>query len=109
MQELRDTYKDYGPRIERIVDMIPEAQRWPLIVTGPLKTWSTSSRNVILIGDAAHSMVNHIVQGASISMENAAFLAKTVGEAVKGNFSIAEAIELYQEERMPKAYPRQQV
>ena len=34
IQELRDAYKDYDPRIKRIVDMIPEAQRWPLMVTG---------------------------------------------------------------------------
>ncbi len=49
MQELRDTYKDYDPRIKRIVDMIPEARRWPLMVTGPLDRWSTPSRNIVLI------------------------------------------------------------
>lgn len=38
-----------------------------------------------------------------------AFLAKTIGEAVKGNISIAEAVELYENERMPKAYAKQQV
>lgn len=50
MNELRDTYKDYDPRIKRIVDMIPTARRWPLLVTGPLKTWSTAEKNVVLIG-----------------------------------------------------------
>ncbi len=69
MQELRDTYKDYDPRIKRVVDMIPEAQRWPLMVTGRLKTWSSPSRNIVLIGDAAHSMVNHMAQGAATSIE----------------------------------------
>lgn len=109
IQDLRDTYKNYDPRIKRIVDMIPEAQRWPLMVTGPLNTWSTPSRNIVLMGDAAHSMVNHMAQGAATSMEDGAFLAKTIGEAVKGNMSIAEAVELYEQERMPKAYAKQQV
>ena len=109
MQELRDTYKDYDPRIKRIVNMVPEAQRWPLIVTGPLKTWSSPTRNVVLMGDAAHSMVNHMAQGAATSMEDGAFLAKTVGEVVKGNMSMAEAVELYEKERMPKADFKQQV
>ncbi|KAL2040462.1 hypothetical protein N7G274_006905 [Stereocaulon virgatum] len=109
MQELRDTYKDYDPRIKRIVDMVPKAQRWPLMVTGPLKTWSSPSRNVVLIGDAAHSMVNHMAQGAATSMEDGAFLAKTIGEVVKGNMSVAEAVELYEKERMPKADLKQQV
>ena len=109
MQELRDTYKDYDPRIKRIVNMVPEAQRWPLMVTGPLKTWSSPTRNVVLMGDAAHSMVNHMAQGAATSMEDGAFLAKTVGEVVKGNMSMAEAVELYEKERMPKADFKQQV
>ena len=109
IQELRDTYKDYDPRIKRIVDMVPSAQRWPLRVVGPLKSWSSPSRNVVLIGDAAHGMVNHMAQGAATSMEDGAFLAKTVGEAAKGSMTIAEAVGLYERERMPKACMKQQV
>ena len=109
MRELRETYKDYDPRIKRIVDMIPSAQRWPLLVTGPLETWSSPSCNVVLIGDAAHSMTNHMAQGAATSMEDGAFLAKALGEVIKGSFSIAEAVELYERERMPKAYAKQQI
>ena len=109
MQELRETYKDYDPRIKRIVDMVPNAQRWPLRVVGPLKSWSSPSRNVVLMGDAAHGMVNHMAQGAATSMEDGAFLAKTIGEAAKGTMTIAEAVELYEKERMPKACMKQQV
>ena len=109
IQELRDTYKDYDPRIKRVVDMVPSAQRWPLRVVGPLKSWSSPSRNVVLIGDAAHGMVNHMAQGAATSMEDGAFLAKTVGEAAKGSMTIAEAVGLYERERMPKACMKQQV
>ena len=109
MQELRDTYKDYDPRIKRIVDMVPSAQRWPLRVVGPLKSWSSPSRNVVLMGDAAHGMVNHMAQGAATSMEDGAFLAKAIGEASKGSMTIAEAVGLYEKERMPKACIKQQV
>lgn len=109
MQELRDTYKDYDHRIKRIVDMVPSAQRWPLRVVGPLKSWSSPSRNVVLMGDAAHGMVNHMAQGAATSMEDGAFLAKTIGKAAKGSMTIAEAVELYEKERMPKACLKQQV
>ena len=109
MQELRETYKDYDPRIKRIVEMVPSVQRWPLRVVGPLKSWSPPSRNVVLMGDAAHGMVNHMAQGAATSMEDGAFLAKTIGEAAKGTITIAEAVELYEKERMPKACMKQQV
>ena len=50
MDELRATYKDFDPRIRRIVEMIPTARRWPLLVTGPLDSWSTEEKNVVLMG-----------------------------------------------------------
>jgi salicylate hydroxylase len=109
MQELRDQYKDYDPRIKRIVDMIPEAQRWPLLVTGPLKTWSSPKKNVVLMGDAAHSMVNHMAQGAATSMEDGAFLGKCIEQVVQGRMSVPQAIEIYEKNRMPKADYKQQV
>jgi salicylate hydroxylase len=79
------------------------------MVTGPLKTWSSPQKNVVLMGDAAHSMVNHMAQGAATSMEDGAFLAKCIGAVVQGKLSFREAVELYEKERMPKAYAKQQV
>ncbi|KAL1963184.1 hypothetical protein VTN77DRAFT_8617 [Rasamsonia byssochlamydoides] len=109
IEELREQYKDFDPRIKRIVDMIPRTSRWPLMVTGPLKSWSSKKKNVVLMGDAAHSMVNHMAQGAATSMEDGAFLAKCIGAVVQGKLSFREAIDIYEKERMPKAYAKQQV
>ena len=109
MNDLRDVYKDFDPRIKRIVDMVPTARRWPLLVTGPLKTWSTPEKNVVLMGDAAHSMVNHMAQGAATSMEDGAFLAKCLRQVVEGRTDLAQAIAIYEKGRIPKAYVKQQV
>jgi salicylate hydroxylase len=79
------------------------------MVTGPLKTWSSPQKNVVLMGDAAHSMVNHMAQGAATSMEDAAFLAKCIEAVVQGKIGLREAINLYEQERMPKAWAKQQV
>ncbi|KAL2002651.1 hypothetical protein VTN02DRAFT_6321 [Thermoascus thermophilus] len=109
IEELRNEYKDFDPRIKRIVDMIPHTSRWPLMVTGPMESWSSPQKNVVLMGDAAHSMVNHMAQGAATAMEDGAFLAKCIGAVAKGKLSLREAINLYEKERMPKAYAKQQV
>ncbi|GAD99320.1 hypothetical protein MYCGRDRAFT_54325 [Paecilomyces variotii No. 5] len=109
IEEMRNEYKDFDPRIKRIVDMIPNTSRWPLMVTGPLPTWSSPQKNVVLMGDAAHSMVNHMAQGAATSMEDGSFLGKCIGAVVDGKISLREAINLYEKERMPKAYAKQQV
>jgi salicylate hydroxylase len=50
INEFRETYKDYDPRIKKIVDMVPSVKRWPLLVIGPLDTWSSTEKNVVLMG-----------------------------------------------------------
>ena len=42
------------------------------MATGPLESWSSPVKNVVLMGDAARSMVNHMAQGAATSMEDGA-------------------------------------
>lgn len=79
------------------------------MVTGPLPSWSSPQKNVVLMGDAAHSMVNHMAQGAATAMEDGAFLGKCVEAVVQGKLRLWEAVEIYEAERMPKAYAKQQV
>lgn len=62
IEEVQKEYESYDPRIRRVVEMIkPPISRWPLLVTGPLSSWSSPEKNVVLMGDAAHSMTNHMV------------------------------------------------
>lgn len=74
-----------------------------------MKSWSSPRKNVVLMGDAAHSMVNHMAQGAATSMEDGAFLARCLAKVVEGKMRVDEAVRIYEEERMPKAYAKQQV
>ncbi|CAG9950441.1 unnamed protein product, partial [Clonostachys rosea f. rosea IK726] len=109
IEEMHNEYKDFDPRIKRIVDMVDSTSRWPLMVTGPMKSWSSRRKNAVLIGDAAHSMVNHMVQGAATSMEDGAFLSRCIAKVVEGRIRLDEAVRIFEQERMPKAYEKQQV
>ncbi|KAK5117639.1 hypothetical protein LTR62_005062 [Meristemomyces frigidus] len=110
IDEVRNEYKDYDPRILRVIQKIkPQISRWPLLVTGPLKSWSNPERNIVLMGDAAHSMVNHMAQGAATSMEDGAFLARCLEQVINHRLSIADAIAIYEKGRMPKASYKQQI
>jgi salicylate hydroxylase len=51
MNDLRNENRDFE-------NMIPTAKRWPLLVTDPFDTWPSPQNNLVLMGDAAHSMVN---------------------------------------------------
>lgn len=108
LQEVKETFKDYDPRIRRVIEMIPEGiRRWPLLVTR-CPTWSSPMKNVVIIGDAAHSMTNHLAQGAATAMEDGAFLGVILREVAKGSITLAEAVSKYEEERMPLADLKQQ-
>lgn len=67
----------------------------------------------MLIGGAAHSIVNHIAQGAATSIEDSAFLGRCMGrciaQVVQGRINLQQAIEVYEKGRMPKAHFKQQV
>lgn len=64
---------------------------------------------MVLMGDAAHSMTNHMAQGAATSMEDGAFLGIVLGYVVKGDVSLKDAIDIYERGRMPLADAKQQV
>ena len=93
-----------------IVEKIPPGvSRWPLLVTGPLSSWSSREKNIVLIGDAAHSMTNHMAQGAATSMEDGAFLARCLNLVIQGKATVGDAVGLYEKGRMPKATYKQQL
>ena len=108
--EVREEYRGWDPKICRIVEKIASGvQRWPLLVTGPMESWSSPEKNVVLIGDAAHSMVNHMAQGAATAMEDGAFLARCLSGVINGRYSVADAVTIYEKGRIPKASYKQQV
>ncbi|WP_345962161.1 NAD(P)/FAD-dependent oxidoreductase [Streptomyces sp. BRB040] len=61
----------------------------------PVDTWHTDS--VVLVGDAAHSMLHHQGQGANSAIEDGGALA----DALKQAASLKEALALYQATRKP--------
>jgi salicylate hydroxylase len=110
LSELRETYKNFDERIRRVIDMIEHpVQRWPLLVTGPLDAWSSSCARLVLLGDAAHSMVNHMAQGAATAMEDGAFLGVVLAAVIQKKMSLKQSIALYEKERMPKVRNKQEV
>ncbi|MFF7114405.1 FAD-dependent oxidoreductase [Streptomyces albogriseolus] len=61
----------------------------------PVGTWHSDS--VVLVGDAAHSMLHHQGQGANSAIEDGGALA----DALRAAGSVKEALALYQATRKP--------
>lgn len=108
IEDVREQYKAYPPVVRKIVQLIPRTQRWPLMLMPPMASWSSPAKNVVLMGDAAHAMENHIAQGAGTAIEDGAFLGRALSEVVRGNVTVPEVVSIYEEARMPRAWMKQQ-
>jgi salicylate hydroxylase len=108
INEFRGYYKDFPPFVGKVLKLMNATQRWPLLVVPPTKTWSNDNKNVVLLGDAIHSMQNHMAQGAATAMEDGAFLGRVVSEVLRGVICTREAIHLYEKQRIPRVWIKQQ-
>jgi salicylate hydroxylase len=72
-------------------------RRWPMFDRLPISNWTRS--RVILLGDAAHPMLQYLAQGAAQALEDTAVLADILGN-VTGD--PAAAYKAFQDERAPR-------
>jgi 2-polyprenyl-6-methoxyphenol hydroxylase-like FAD-dependent oxidoreductase len=84
--------------VRRSLALIDPTRSWPVYDRTPLSTWSTSRS--VLIGDAAHAMLQYLGQGACQALEDALAL----GAALQRNpHDRRAAFRAYEEARMPIA------
>ncbi|QDS68380.1 hypothetical protein FKW77_010747 [Venturia effusa] len=111
LEEVKRQYSDFEAKVQKVIGMIDHPiQRWPLLVT-QLERWSSHCRRIVLLGDSAHSMVNHMAQGAATAMEDAVFLSVLIKSLIDHDeeaITLSRAIELYEKERMPVVKMKQE-
>jgi 2-polyprenyl-6-methoxyphenol hydroxylase-like FAD-dependent oxidoreductase len=76
---LRDEFKGWDPRIERLLSEVRKTFRWALYDREPLPVWTKG--RLTLLGDAAHPMLPHLGQGANQSIEDGMALATILAGA----------------------------
>ena len=72
--EMRRSFPNPEPRLEKLLGMVAECSKWGLF-TRPL-TANWGRRRIQLIGDAAHAMLPNAGQGACQAFEDAYILAR---------------------------------
>jgi 2-polyprenyl-6-methoxyphenol hydroxylase-like FAD-dependent oxidoreductase len=80
------------------VSQIDASRTWPIFDREPLPGWSTP--HTVLIGDAAHPMLQYLGQGACQALEDALTLAHTLAEYPA---EPARAFEAYESARLELA------
>ena len=70
-----------------MISAVPQSVCWPLYSQPPLRWWSRG--RVVLIGDAAHTMLPHHGQGANQAIEDAVVLADCLVSSPVGEHAVA--------------------
>ncbi|WP_329080443.1 FAD-dependent monooxygenase [Streptosporangium sp. NBC_01469] len=99
IEDLAREFETWDPRLGRLVAAATETKRWALYDRAPLERW-TSGR-VALLGDAAHSMLPFLGQGAAQAIEDAVVLTGCLRDAT--GETVAKALARYEEIRRPRA------
>ncbi|KAH8812785.1 hypothetical protein F5884DRAFT_316912 [Xylogone sp. PMI_703] len=72
--EVRASFKNWDPRIDKMLEYVDEVLEWRLYTHEELPSWVHPSQKLCLIGDAAHAMTPYLAQGAAMGIEDSAIL-----------------------------------
>lgn len=92
--EVARGFEHVHPRARQIIDKGRDWKLWVLCDRDPALTWTDG--RVVLLGDAAHPMLQYLAQGACMAMEDAVRLAHELGQ---GGDDLPAALMRYQDAR----------
>jgi salicylate hydroxylase len=94
-EEVLERFADFSEDARALLGVPQTWRRWALFDRAPEQRWPAG--RTILLGDAAHPMPPFLAQGASMAIEDAAVLARCLGEA-----DVPRALERYRAARLPR-------
>ncbi|GIH19753.1 FAD-dependent oxidoreductase [Rugosimonospora africana] len=105
-EELETAFEPSSARIRTALSAIERGMSWPMYDREPLTRW-VHGRSVLL-GDAAHPMLQYLAQGACQAIQDADCLAYSLSGAVEAGRDVIDGFTEYQQHRMGPAQRTQQ-
>ena len=96
-EDLLARYASAAPLLRQLLSRPPEWLRWSLF-RHPVRRLAAG--RIALLGDAAHSVLPFLAQGAALAIEDAATLASLLGQDSQG---VPQALFTYENQRLKRA------
>ncbi|RGP72626.1 salicylate hydroxylase [Fusarium longipes] len=106
VRDMQESFKDWDPKLFKVIKMIDSTIKWPLMNGSRLQTWISRSEKLLILGDAAHAMVPYMSQGAAMAVEDGAALATAISK-IKCKGQLSTALRIFEKERMRRSYGMQ--
>jgi salicylate hydroxylase len=94
-EELAADFRGWHGDIQAFIAEIETPYKWALMVRAPLERWTVG--RVTLLGDAAHSMLPFLAQGAIMAIEDGCILARCLAQ-----FDVETALQRYERSRIDR-------
>ncbi|KAF8209413.1 hypothetical protein K438DRAFT_1810965 [Mycena galopus ATCC 62051] len=99
--DIRRLFDEWNPRVQKLLALIPRAQKWQLADRDPLKTFIHPEGRIVLLGDAAHPILPFGGQGAALAIEDAAVLGGLLSN-ISDTSEVPEAMRMYETLRLQR-------
>ncbi|CAK7221837.1 hypothetical protein SCUCBS95973_004635 [Sporothrix curviconia] len=98
VDEMRALFKDWDPRIGKLLGLCESVTKWRLCIRPTLEpTWSDPSGTVTLLGDAVHATLPYLASGAGMALEDAGVLGLCLAKlADKAPAAKRRALQVYE-------------
>jgi len=97
-EELDESFMRACDHVRTALSSIQRGARWPMFDREPLDNWRAGRS--VLLGDAAHPMLQYLAQGACQALQDGAALAQSLAEAREGSGDVERALDAYQQQRI---------
>lgn len=113
--EVERDFAGFEPIVQHIIRSMPDpSSKWRLNYREPLDQWVWMKGKLVILGDAAHSMMPHQGAGAGQAVEDAYVLAKCLedylggktraeGQGRNDEVELQKWMQYYQDVRLPRA------
>ncbi|KAI8317436.1 FAD-dependent monooxygenase OpS4 [Colletotrichum sp. SAR11_240] len=98
LKEMRAEFQGWDNQLTKIIELIDQTIKWPLMAGDPLHNWVAESSRLVILGDAAHAMLPYMSQGAAMAVEDGAALAVALSN-ITSQDQLGLALQVFQQER----------
>ena len=101
--EMRRSFPDPEPRLEKLMSLVTECSKWGLFTRPLTENWGRG--RIQMIGDAAHAMLPNAGQGACQAFEDAYILARWLAS----EDDTIQALSSFRRVRIPRVHAVQRI
>lgn len=97
IEEMRDHFADWDPRIPKLLSLCDSVLKWRLMIRSGLDNWSHPSATFTMLGDAVHATLPYLASGAGMALEDAGVLGLCLGRLKgKSTEEKRKALDIYE-------------